>query len=204
MSLDVLLFGGTFNPIHHGHLIVVRAVAERLGIGRVVLIPSANPPHKLGVQMPDAVDRLAMAHLAVEGEPGLEVSRVEIDRQGPSYTILTVEHFRQQIPPGSTVHWLIGADTLPELHTWYRVVELVEMCRIVTAARPGFEMPDLSLLRERVGERRVSRLIADVLDTPRIDISATQIRKRIADGASIRYLLPDSVRRYIAEHRLYQ
>jgi len=198
------LYGGSFNPIHHGHLIIARAVAERLGLSRVVFIPSANPPHKSTEGLADATDRLAMARLAIGDEPGFEVSDIEIRRTGPSYTILTVEDFARQVGDGVPLCWMIGGDTLPELHTWHRAGELVDLCRIVTAGRPGFEMADLSVLEPILSVEQIQRLRADILDTPRIDISATDIRRRVAEGHSIRYLVPDPVRAYIDEHGLYR
>jgi len=200
----IILVGGSFNPIHLGHLIVARAVAEQLALARVVFIPSGNPPHKPGNHLADAADRLAMARLAVADESGLEVSDVEIGRSGPSYTILTVEAYRQNLAPGQSLFWLIGSDTLTELHTWHRARELVDMCRIVTAVRPGFESPDLSVLEPTLSPEQVRQLQVDILPTPRIDISATDIRHRIAKGRSIRYLVPDTIREYIENHRLYR
>ena len=201
----IVLVGGSFNPIHHGHLIVAGAVAEQLRLSRVVFIPSANPPHKQGHDLADAADRLAMARLAVGDEPDLDVSDVEIRRGGPSYTILTVEAYRQTlVVPGQTLYWLIGSDTLPELHTWHRARELVSMCRIVTAVREGFESPDLSVLEPTLSPGQVRQLQADILPTPRIDISATAVRHRVAQGRSIRYLVPDAVCEYIERRGLYR
>ncbi len=204
MTGGVGLFGGSFNPIHVGHLIVARAVAERLGLDRLVLIPSAQPPHKRGDDLADAADRLEMARLAVQGEPGLEVSDVEIRRQGPSYTILTVQSYLDDLGPDAPLCWIIGGDSLPELHTWYRVAELVELCTIVTAARPGYETPDLSPLARVLSDAQIARLRDHVLPTPRIDVAATDIRRRLHAGQSIRYLVPDPVRDYIERNRLYR
>ena len=200
----IILIGGSFNPIHHGHLIVARAVAEQLECVRVAFIPSGNPPHKPGDDLADAADRLAMARLAIGDEPNCEVSDVEILRSGPSYTILTVEAYRRSLMPGQTLYWLIGSDTLTELHTWHRASELVNMCRIVTAVRPGFECLDLSVLESTLSPEQVRQLQADILPVPRIDISATSIRQRIATGRSIRYLVPDAVREYIERCGLYR
>ena len=200
----IALFGGSFNPIHHGHLIIARAVAESLGLDRVVLVPSANPPHKSDHGLADASDRLAMARLAVADEPGLEVDDIEIGRTGPSYSILTVEDYRKQLRDGGDIFWIIGADTLVELHTWYRAREMVDLCRIVTAVRSGYETPDLSVLEPVLTADQVARLKEGVIQTPRIDISATDIRRRIAAGLSIRYLVPDSVQDYILKQELYR
>ena len=200
----VALFGGSFNPIHTGHLIIARSVAEMRDLSRVILIPSANPPHKTDQDLADAADRLEMVRLAVEDEAGLEASDIEIKRDGPSYTVLTVEAYRQSLGPNVVIHWIIGADTLSELHTWYRLSELAEMCRIVTAARPGFESPDVSQLSASLSPQQIKRLRNGILPTPRIDISATDIRARAREGRSIRYLVPDAVQEYITTGGLYR
>lgn len=204
MATGIALFGGTFDPIHHGHLIVARAVVELLDYERVVFIPSPNPPHKIGRDLSDAVHRLQMARRAIEGEPRFEVSDIEIRRPGLSYTILTVESYRQAVGPDVPLAWVIGADSLPELHGWYRIRELVEGCRIVTAGRPGYAVPDLTLLERTLSPAQMARLRRDVLATPAIDISATCVRRRVRDGLSIRYLVPESVRAYIEEQGLYR
>lgn len=198
------LFGGSFNPIHHGHLIVARAVIESVGLEKVVFIPSANPPHKRDETLADAHDRMAMVRLAIGDEPGMEADDLEIRRTGPSYTILTVQEYRRRLPPAVQLLWIIGGDTLPELATWYRAGELVEMCRIVTAVRPGFETPNLEELEKTLTGPQMTALKKNILTTPRIDISATDIRRRVARGRSIRYLVPEAVRAYIDEHNLYR
>jgi len=203
MGVRVGLFGGTFNPVHIGHLIVARAVFEHLKLERMVLIPSANPPHKSLEGVADAEDRLAMLRLAVTDEPGFDISGCEIERPGPSYTIDTIMAFRRELGDRAELHWLIGADSLSELAGWHRVGELVGICRIVTAARPGWESPDLSALIERVGEREVGRLRDDILPTPRIDLSASEIRRRIREGQSVRWLVPAEVASYIVRRGLY-
>ncbi|HOQ88030.1 MAG TPA: nicotinate-nucleotide adenylyltransferase [Phycisphaerae bacterium] len=204
MGNGIALFGGTFDPIHHGHLIVARAVVEQLGYARVVLIPAPNPPHKVGRELTDATHRLEMARRAVEGEPRFDVSDIELRRPGLSYTILTVEAFRRAVGPDVPLAWIIGGDSLPELHSWYRIGELVDACRIVTAVRAGYETPDLSALRRTLAPEQVDRLCRDILPTPVIEISATDIRRRVHDGESIRYLVPESVRAYIHDHNLYK
>jgi nicotinate-nucleotide adenylyltransferase len=199
----VLLFGGTFDPIHHGHLIVSRAAAEELGCHRVVLIPSARPPHKQAHALSDGRQRLAMARAAVAGEPDFAVSDWEMSQEGPSYTLRTVQHFQQALRD-TDLYWLIGMDSLAELHTWYRLAELVAACTFVTATRPGDQPPDWNRLAEIVGPDALSRLQKHVLATPAIEISATRIRHRVRDGRSIRYLVPPPVADYIAARGLYR
>jgi nicotinate-nucleotide adenylyltransferase len=204
MADVVALFGGSFNPIHNGHLIAVRSVAEQIGAARVVFIPSAQPPHKPPADLAEAADRLEMVRRAIAGEDAWEASDCELRRRGPSYTIDTVLGFRNELGGASELCWVIGADSLTELASWYRVEELVDICRIVTAARPGWERPDLGVLRVRLDDSQIARLAAGILDTPRIDISATDIRRRVREGRSIRYLVPDGVREYVRERGLYR
>jgi nicotinate-nucleotide adenylyltransferase len=198
------LLGGSFNPIHIGHLIVARSVRERLGLSRVVLIPSAIPPHKTRHDLASPKDRLAMTRIAAEGEPGFEVSDLELRRDGPSYTFDTVCALRDALGPQARLYWIIGGDTLPELRSWYRVAELVQLCEFVTAVRPGYESPDLAGLLGVLSRADVERLERGIVNTPFIDISATDIRARVRDGRSIRYLVPDPVREYIEREDLYR
>ena len=204
MSAGVGLFGGSFDPIHVGHLIAARAVAEEIGLSRVILIPSAHPPHKRSGDLAAADHRLAMTRLAVADEPGFEVSDVELQREGPSYTIDTVESFRRTLGSEAELHWIIGSDSLPELPTWHRVDELVDLCAIVTATRPGYETPDLTHLTGPLSPAQVQRLRDTLCATPRIDVAATGIRDRVRCGRSIRYLVPEAVRDYIEQHGLYR
>lgn len=204
MSHRIGLYGGSFDPIHFGHLISARGIAEQLGLDRVVLIPSARPPHKQSVSLTDPAHRLAMAALAVEADPLFGVSDLELRRHGPSYTFDTVTEFRNMMGPDVELAWFIGGDTLTELPTWYRVAELVKIVRIVTAVRPGWSPPPIGHLAAAVGEQSAMQLLADCLRTPAIDISATDIRGRVRAGKPIRYLVPDEVASYIMKHSLYR
>ncbi len=219
---NIALFGGTFDPIHCGHLIVARYVLERLSLDGVTFIPSANPPHKGRADLSDVAHRLAMVELAIEAEPGFACDDCETRRTGPSYTFETVMHFRQRLGPdgprplvggprplvGANIHWIIGADSLAELESWHRVSELVDACNIVTVNRSGTSagdsQPDLSTFGRVLDERHVAKLERGILQTPHIDISATDIRRRVAAAQSIRYLVPEPVRQYIEDHQLYR
>lgn len=197
------LFGGSFNPIHFGHLITARAVAEQLRLPKIVLIPAAAPPHKDGRHLAPGPDRLAMTQLAVQGDPLFEVSDVEQHRAGPSYTFDTLGHYRALLGADAELFWLIGADSLPELVTWHRVAELVRIVQIVTMVRPGLPGPNLDGLRARIDAESMRHILDHRLATPAVEISATDIRARVASGQEIRYLTPEPVARYIREHRLF-
>ena len=194
MSGRIGLYGGSFNPIHCGHLIVVRAVAEQLDLGRVIFLPSARPPHKADEALLDYRHRAEMVKLAIADEPRFEFSDFDLARKGLSYTIDTVAHFRRLLGPDAALHWIIGADSLAELTTWSRVSSLVDACRIVTAVRAGWEQIAWDELRETLSAAQVANLQSSVLETPVVEVSSTDIR----------YLVPDCVRSYIGRHALYR
>ena len=200
----ILLFGGSFDPIHHGHLIVSRFAAEQLGVERVVLIPSPSPPHKQRTILAPVADRLDLCRLAVAGDPLFEVSDWESQQSGPSYTLRTIEHFRATLPAEMRLFWLIGMDSLVELPTWYRIGELVKTCTLVTVGRPGFEWPNQEALLQFISGEHLRELEAHTLISPLIEISATRIRERVRTGQSIRYLVPEAVRQAIAARGLYR
>jgi nicotinate-nucleotide adenylyltransferase len=205
MSDRLIFFGGSFDPVHHGHLIVARAVAERLGFDRVVLVPAGHSPHKIRIYA-SAADRLAMLRLAVEGQSLFEVSDVEIVRAGPSYTLDTLHEFRLRHAQ-ARLAWIVGADMLADLPKWHRAKELVEQFELVIAARPDSgQTLDAALanMEQAFGQEHAGRLRQSVVRTPLIEISSTDIRDRIAQGKSIAYLVPASVNRYIDEHGLYR
>ncbi|MGC9454206.1 MAG: nicotinate (nicotinamide) nucleotide adenylyltransferase [Phycisphaerae bacterium] len=204
MAESIIIFGGTFDPVHNGHLIVARAAAEARGIGRVMLVPAAVPPHKPPAGAAGE-HRLEMLKLAVADEPVFEVSDTELRRGGPSYTIDTLEEFAREMP-GTRLHLLIGADMLEDLPAWHRAHEVVATAEVVVAARrPWQERLEevFSGLADEFGARTVERLRESLVKTPRVDISSTDIRRRVGKGLSVRYLVPDSVEQYIHEHRLY-
>ncbi len=222
---NIALFGGTFDPIHCGHLIIARCVLERLSLDGVTFIPSANPPHKGRANLSDVAHRLAMVELAIESESGFACDDCETRRTGPSYTFDTVMHFREQLGQdeprplvggprplvggprplvGAKIHWIIGADSLAELESWHRAGELIDACNIVTVNRLGDRQPDLSTFGRVLDEGHIAKLERGILQTPCIDISATDIRRRVAAAQSIRYLVPEAVRQYIEDHQLYR
>ena len=197
------LFGGSFNPIHLGHLIVARAVAERVGLARVIFLPCGKPPHKDENDLLDGAHRGEMVKLAIADEPMFSFSDYDLTRHGPSFTIDTVRHFRAGLEGDVELCWIIGADSLRELPTWRSVSELVAECRIITAARPGWTTDAWDDLRHTFNDDQVARIRSGVVETPLIDISATDIRRRISSGRSVRYLMPEMVICYVRENNLY-
>lgn len=216
MPKRIVLFGGTFDPIHHGHLIAARSVAEFFHFESVTLIPAAVAPHKLGDRgcgagaaprdLTAGEHRLEMVRLAVEGEGLFEVSDVELRRPQPSYTFDTLMAYRQEHGLEVELCWVIGADMLADLPTWRRADEVVDMARIITASRPPYSRRVQSILeklRLRFSPEQVARLAGGLVETPLIDITSTQVRWRAREGKAISFLTPAPVWRYIEEHGLY-
>lgn len=200
----ILLFGGSFDPLHHGHLIIGRHVAEALGVPRVVLMPSGQPPHKPGRTVASVAERVAMCELVAAENPLFAVDPWEAEQSGPSYTLNTIRHVRDIYGPEVQLLWLVGLDSLNELHTWYRAQELVAACQIVTALRPGTAPPDERALTGHFGSAAAAQLLRHVVPGLQIDISSTQIRARLAAGRDIRYLVPPAVGAYIQARGLYR
>jgi nicotinate-nucleotide adenylyltransferase len=180
------IYGGTFDPIHHAHLILAREAMETLELEEVVFVPAAMSPHKLAEQPTPAATRLEMLRAALNGEPGFRVDERELHRPPPSFTFDTIEDFRRE-QPDAQIFYFIGSDNLPRLHTWHRIHDLEKLVQFVVLER-GSTPSDSKLLTIR-------RLI---------DISATEIRNRVATGASIRYLVPPAVAEIIQRHQLYK
>jgi nicotinate-nucleotide adenylyltransferase len=195
---QTLYFGGSFNPIHVGHLICARAVAEAAGFDKVVLVPCSQPPHKaVGETLAGAEDRVEMCTLAAAQQASLfEVDQLEIKRPPPSYTIDTIRELKKR--GVKEVHWLIGADMLMYLPKWHDPHALLEEVKFVVMARPGAHI-DWSLLPEEY-----HKLKAAVVKAPLMEISSTDIRRRLKAGASIEFMVPSDVREYLKRRRLYR
>jgi len=183
------LLGGSFDPVHHGHLIVGQVAAERLGLDGLRFVPAREQPFKRGRHAAPPEHRAAMLELAVQGQEGFSVERAELERAGPSYTVDSLRALRGR-EPGAEFTLLLGADAAVDLPLWREATELPGLARIVVFARPGAAVPSLPM-------------IAESIEVPAVDISATEIRRRVRAGRSIRYWVPDAVAEYVARHRLY-
>ena len=183
------LLGGSFDPVHHGHLIVGRVAAEVLGLDALRFVPAREQPFKRGQHRASAEHRAAMLELAIAGSPGFAVERAELGRPGPSYTVDTLRaiHARE---PGIRLTLLLGADAANELDAWHQAEKIPSLATVVVFARAGTPAPR-------------SRLIARSIEVPAIEISATEIRRRVTEGLPIRYWVPDPVAEYVTLHRLY-
>jgi len=200
MNIGVL--GGTFDPIHMGHLIIAEEVRARLDLTEILLVPAGQPWLKLNNAnaISPAEHRLEMVRLAIADEPAFKLSTTEIERPGPSYTVDTMAELRNQIGAEGKLYFVLGWDNLNQLPRWHQPQRLVELCRLVPVRRVGFASPDLDSLEAAVPGLSKSLVM---LDTPQIEISASEIRQRVARGLSIHQLVPEPVEQYIIEHGLY-
>lgn len=198
MTMRIGIFGGTFDPIHYGHLAIAEEARALLQFDRVLFVPAAQQPLKRHGHVATPRQRLEMAQLACAGNPAFAVSPIEIERQGPSYTIDTLKALGAA--GSGELHFILGADAVAELHRWHAAREIVALARIVAVGRPGFKLDIAALDRKLpgIGERLT------LLAGPQINISSSILRQRIATSRPIRYQVPDAVAEYIAEHRLYQ
>lgn len=195
------IFGGTFNPIHLGHLIIAETVREKMRLDRVLFIPSGQPPHKPDSEVIDAEYRYEMVRRAVSSNRFFEASRVEIDRKGYTYTVNTLETLRETYGREAGLFFIIGGDIIPELSTWKDFGNVVSLCEFAAVLRPGYGRKEIeddnAQLRKKYG------LKIHMVDAPLVDISSSDIRKRCGTGRSIKYLVPESVEEYIKEKGLY-
>ncbi|RMH86178.1 MAG: nicotinate-nucleotide adenylyltransferase [Calditrichaeota bacterium] len=190
------LFGGTFDPVHLGHLIVAEVVADQLNLNRVIFIPAHIHPLKNTARIQEPQHRLNMLHLAVQDNPRFQVSTMELDKGGVSYTVDTLRAFREIYPSdGFALFFLLGADNVNQFHLWKEPEELVRLCRFVAFGRPGFTPSE---------EARPYLSAFQFVNVPQIEISATEIRRRVRQGRSIRYMVLPPVLEYIQKHQLYQ
>jgi nicotinate-nucleotide adenylyltransferase len=192
------VLGGSFNPIHHAHLFTAEVAAAAAGLDRVLLVPAAQSPLKPAAAV-SAADRLEMVRLAVAGNPLLEVSTVDLDRPPPSYTVDTVIEIARRYPDAE-LFLVLGIDALQDFLDWREPERLLDRCRLVVVSRPGFTLEVPPQVAHGLGER-TARIVLQAM--PHLEISSTDLRRRLAAGEPVRYLLPDAVERYIRERGLY-
>jgi nicotinate-nucleotide adenylyltransferase len=194
--------GGTFDPIHYGHLVTAEEARVQFGLDRVVFVPNRHPPHKDPADVTDPEDRYLMTFLATASNPYFSVSRIEIDRPGASFTIDTILALRAE-HPGVDLYYITGADAILQIlrGEWERSRELLGLCQFIAATRPGFAL-DLETLR-RSNSAGGTLENVHVMTIPALAISSTDIRARVRTGRPIRYLVPEPVEAYIAKRALY-
>ena len=198
MKLGVL--GGTFDPIHLGHLAAAEAARAALALDRVLFVPAGDPWLKAGATISPGEHRLAMVRAAIAGVPAYEASTVEVDRPGPTYTEVTLAQLQESYGPDTGLHFIVGADTVHDLARWHSPAEVLARCTLVVMGRPAQGELDLSTL-DRIAPGAAARAVAVDLD---MEVSATEIRRRATAGESLAGLVPEAVERYIREHNLYE
>lgn len=193
------IFGGTFDPIHYGHLVAAEEARVVLGLERVLIVPAGQPPHKSAWPITAAEHRVAMVRLAIASNPHFVLSRVDLDRPGPHYSVDMVSRLRRELGPGE-LYFIVGMDSLMQLPTWHEPERLMGLCYVVGVNRPGYTY---SLAPLEAVVPGISAHIR-VLEAPQLEIASSEIQERVRSGLPIKYQLPDSVEQYIMEHRLYQ
>lgn len=200
----IILFGGSFDPIHKGHESVAAYAYEHLDADRLIFVPAKRSPHKTTGPVACGQARLAMIHLAIEGCPGFDVSDCELRRPEPSYTLDTVQHFREVFGVQAALYVLVGADAVAHLERWHQVEQLLSLCRMCIMHRGGMPRPDLSRLIPVLGPERVAQLERDILATPLHQIDSTEIRARLAAAEPVEGLVAPQVLAYIRQNHLYE
>lgn len=196
------IMGGTFDPIHYGHLVTAEAARCEFKLDKVVFVPSGQPPHKENQIITEAFHRFRMTEAAIRSNPHFEISREEMDRPGPSYAVDTVKHFQHVYGPEAKIYFITGADAILEILTWKNVEELIESCCFIAATRPGYQLNELREHLRVLQPHHLERILN--INVPAMAISSTEIRDRVAESRSIKYLLPEAVEKYIKQNNLYK
>ena len=195
------IMGGTFDPIHNGHLLTAEYVRDAYGLTKILFIPAANSPFKLAKKVAPAADRLRMTQLAVRDNPYFEASDMEMRREGVSYTSDTIDELRRIWGKEAMLFFITGADAINDLPDWHRAEHLLKECHFIAATRQGTRL-QMSKLQETFGSLCSTHI--HQLTTPELEISSTEIRERIRSGHSVRYMLPAAVVEYIEKEGLYR
>jgi len=200
----IVLFGGTFDPVHLGHTAVTAVAAEHIGAEKIIFIPAKRSVLKDTPPVASDDDRLEMITLALAEKSDFELSDYELKKAGPDYTLETVSRFQAEYGSAALIYWLVGADCVDELPRWHRIAELIDACNLSVMFRAGCKRPDFTRFIAIWGVSRIEKLQQSVIQTPLIDISGTEIRKRLAAGRDVTGMLAPPVADYIYKHDLYQ
>ncbi len=199
--MKIGVIGGTFDPIHDGHLAIAEETRARLALAEVIFVPARKVRLRESVPAATAEQRAEMVRLALADKPYFELSLVDLERPGPTRTVDTLADLKARLGDEAELYFIIGGDILGELADWWQPGRLLELCRLVAVPRPGYPAPDLKSLEAAIPGVS-SRLVT--LDGPVVDISATVIRERLGQGLSVDHLVPSAVAEYIKKHRLYR
>ena len=197
------ILGGTFDPPHLGHLLIAETARVALDLESVIFLPAGEPWLKSGQCVTPAAHRLRMVQLAVADNPDFSVSDCEIMRTGATYTVDTLRELRRALPPGMELYFIVGSDVLDQFHRWKEPAAILELCRLAVIERPGGPAEGIAALRENFPDALDAGAVVSVAG-PRVDFSASELRRVLAAGQSTRYQMPDAVAEYIAEHGLYR
>lgn len=201
--MKVGLLGGTFDPVHYGHLILADVARESCGLDQVWFVPAAIPPHKQGRGISSAAHRVAMLNLAIGGNESFAAATIELDRGGVSFTVDTLEQLKAE-DAGRELCLILGSDSLADLPTWRSPARICELATLIVARRGGAPEADFNVLGDIVDAARLALFARQQIEMPRIEISATELRQRVAAGQSIRYRTPRAVEKYIETEGLYR
>lgn len=198
------MFGGTFDPIHLGHTTVAADAARHIGAEEIIFIPAKRSPLKGFLPRAGDEDRFKMIDLAIAEYKVFGASDYELKKPAPSYTLETVRHFQDLYGGGTKIYWLVGADGVEDLVYWHRITELIDTCNLATMYRAGCKKPDFGRFEAIWGLQRVEKLRRNIIETPLVDISSTEIRERIATGRDVSRILHPAVADYIRDRGLYR
>jgi nicotinate-nucleotide adenylyltransferase len=204
-KLKIGIMGGTFNPIHHGHLVTAGEALSQFCLNKVIFIPSGDPPHKNALEEKIAEHRYLMTVIATSSNKNFFVSRIEIDRKGKSYTIDTMKQLRKIYGEDAELFFITGADAILEILTWKKTEEIIQLCSFIAATRPGYNISKIQELKEKLFKKtnnNVDKIF--IMEIPALAISSTDIRKRVKENRPIDYLVPEGVSNYILKHGLYK
>jgi len=200
LNLKLGVLGGTFDPPHNGHLLIAREALTQLGLTQVLFAPTRQPPHKNAAAHTAIEHRIEMVRLAIAADPQFVLSRVDVDRAGPTYTVDTMRILREQFGARAELFFIMGMDSLANILTWRAPEQLIQLCQLAVFARPGFGANLVALEQKIPGLR--ARVV--LLDAPALDIAASDLQTRVRAGESIAHLVPEAVARYVAEKGLYR
>ncbi|MBZ4687260.1 MAG: nicotinate-nucleotide adenylyltransferase [Clostridia bacterium] len=195
------IMGGTFDPIHYGHMVTAEAARSHFNLDKVIFVPAGRPPHKQDKQITDPKHRFLMTVLAITTNLYFEVSRFEIEKEGCSYTIDTIKHFREIFGSNVELYFITGADAVLEILTWKNVEELTGLCTFIAATRPGFDLEQIDFTLQKLPQGRKKHF--EKFEVPALAISSTDIRNRVKNNKPIKYLVPETVEYYIYKNSLY-
>lgn len=200
----IILFGGTFDPIHSGHIQVAEAAKQWISAGRVILVPAKRSPHKKRLPQVSDEDRMEMIRRAIAGRESFSLSDCELKRPQPSYTLDTVLDFRRHLGPQASLYWLVGADAVKDLPKWYQIKDLLESCTVAVMYRAGYPKPDFEVCGKEFTPSQIRKLEQNVVPVPLVDISSTDIRSRLSKGQDVSDRLAPPVAEYIRSRGLYR